>query len=85
MWSSVLVAAETWPTALTETFNMGSRLLVSLEGSCQTAELSLMGLAPVTGVSGTCKLHSQQPPPAAAVPNPHSLAPRPDFPLLPLH
>lgn len=77
MWSSVLVAAETWPTTLTETFNMGSRLLVSLEGSCQTAELSLSGLARGTGGSGTGKLLGQWTPPAAAVPNPHSLSPRP--------
>lgn len=52
---------------LTETFNTGSRLLISWEGNCQIAELNLMGLARVTGVSGTCWLHRQCSPPEAAV------------------
>lgn len=75
MCSSVLVVAEPWPTTLTETFNMGSRLLVSLEGSCQAAELNWMGLARGMGVSGPCERHGQWPPPAAAVPNPIISAP----------
>lgn len=83
----VIFSCSRWglATTPTETFNIGSPVLILLEGSCQMAEMNSMGLAWVTGGSGTCRPCGQCPPPEAAVPALYSLSPCPDLPHLSLH